>query len=60
MKKLTLTLTDENAEVIKTWTIGEALDTKPDCDFYLEGELKDAIKIGGAIVREALISFGRL
>jgi hypothetical protein len=51
-------------QVIKTWTIGETsvedLDVKPDCDFYIDGDLKGAVKIGGAFVREALKSFGRL
>jgi hypothetical protein len=68
MEKLFLTLTNESTEVIATWTIGETiegLDEEPDCDFYVDGELKGAelkgtLKIGGAVVREALKSFGRL
>ena len=67
--KVFLTLTNENGEIIKIWTIGETsvedLDVKPYCDFYVDSELKGAelkgtLKIGGAVVREALKSFGRL
>jgi len=41
------------------------MDVRPDCDFYVDGELKGVdlrgtIKIGGAVVRDALKSFGQL
>ncbi len=48
MKKRILALTDESAEIIKTWTIcetsGKDCDARPDCDFCVNGELNSAVK----------------
>ena len=66
MKKLRLTLADDQGVVIAMWTIGqtveaeydvENLDVDPECNFYSDGSWNDAQGMGEEINREAVIAF---